>query len=463
MDQNRKNYEEINIFYEKTGVHIYYYSDECLYVANKLNKSGKRYYRCIEKNCKCTGKIESGMFSRITNTDHEHENHRYRAEYERAYYQLKLLVRNERRAVRDIHQDFLRTLSYEASGQLSWSHVRHTLLRIRRELMPACPDIESLINFLENDEDIYNSYGVIRGLPFYIGSINNDMVFANLKLISNIEDSFDMYIDGTFKVLPFGIHQLLVILAEFGGRPRPIAYIVMELRKENHYILVLEHIRNAVLSHDGIVRRPKSVMCDFEPALRSALPKVWENITVNGCFFHMSKALKKNAARFPELSTKIRDKKTIHYRTLKMFMRLSLLPIDKIDAGLEALISHIRLHRALNADFQRFLTYFNSTWMCLYTKEDWCTSALMRRTNNNIEGHNRFIKLVIRINPSPWAFIDGLLNLAYDALASFVGDNMYNFTSQDRSYITEPLTRALLDLEENRITEFDFLYRMARV
>jgi hypothetical protein len=346
--------------------------------------------------------------------------------------------------VRELHQEFLRNISFEAAGYLNWTKVRHTLLRIRRETMPACPDLETFINYLETDDEIYNTFGKIRGKIFYLGTVQNDMmVFGNLRMVDELDPAFYLFVDATFGVTPFRAEQLLVVMAEIYQKPRPIAYALMTSKR---------HIRDAVLSYDGNLRQPVSVMADYE--MRNALRKVWPKIDVNGCLFHYAKALRQKARKIKELATKIR-RGTIHHQTLMLFSRLALLPFDRIDIGIAAIKKFIS-DRTLENDFSAFMEYFYRVWMGRYNKTDWCVSNCRRRTNNNVEGHNKLIKLTIPHNPSPWIFIDSLSDLVFDSLASVAADKE-NFTVIDRSAMSEHLTQNLVALKENRITEIEFL------
>jgi hypothetical protein len=60
------------------------------------------------------------------------------------------------------------------------------------------------------------------------------------------------------------------------------------------------------------------------------------------------------------LSSKIRESPQ-HHKTLVMFMRLSVLPLERADAGLSALVILIE-DSSLTDHFGAFVEYFTSTW-----------------------------------------------------------------------------------------------------
>jgi len=453
-----KNYKNIR---NNSSTYIFFGSERMVY---KLDKSTVRgdYYHCIEKGCPCRGKIVGSLFQR-TKSDvvHNHENnHELHSEYKEAYSKLKELVATDQRPIRDLHKEFLRSVSLETAGKLAYPRVYKTLQRIRHKQMPPCKTLDELINLLEFNDDINKLFGMIRNHEFYQGAVDENLVFANRELISKLGSNVSLYIDGTFKVVPFKACQLLIILAELQNTPRPICYVVMTGRKEIAYRAVLQFIRDGVLSYDGVERIPNSVLTDFEKGLRKAVLAVWPDTILNGCNFHFSQAIRRKASKIKSLSTRIfRNSK--HHTAIKMFMRLSLLPRNRVVTGYKQLERFIISSPSLRRDFKSFIKYFKWTWFGRFGPHDWCVGNLARRTNNNIEGYNRFVKDFIPLKPAPYVFLDGLLNLAHDASSKFESDRQQNSQRVDRSQISGLLDKCTKDLEEGTISELTFLKKMA--
>jgi MULE transposase domain len=456
------NFQIISLNQTVTCFHYFFNLENCLYKATHRPRPGLIYLTCIERACRCKAKICGELFERTNDELHNHANHVSRAEFERVYEQLRNAVREDRRPVRELHRDALRTLTADAAGMMAWTHCRKTLQRIRHALMPPCRSLAEMVDLLEENDDVYASFGTLRGAPFYQGTVNGQLVFANLELVRALGENINIFIDGTFKCTPFRAEQLLVILGEVQGRPRPLIYAIMTGRSENDYFSILAFVQQAVFSNDGIARVPRLATSDFEQAIRGALVKVWPTIELVGCNFHFCQCLRRKAASMPALSTKITGG-TLHHRALVMFMRLSLLPLPRVDAGFEAMLGFIE-DNGLSNDFGEFINYFRRTWFGRYPKETWCVSDRERRSNNHLEGYNSLIKRSIPQNPSPWVFLDSLLNLAYDASASFTSDRQREAgPPPDRSSISAPLQDALELLLANRINELGFLAMMATV
>ncbi|KAG5684480.1 hypothetical protein PVAND_013712 [Polypedilum vanderplanki] len=264
--------------------------------------------------------INSVKLERTNSASHTHTTQEVQFEYEIAYERLKKLVQEDNRPIRDIYYSVVRNISAKST----------------------CPNLETIIYLLETDDIIYERFGRVHDNDFYQGSIdNNFMVFANLELIRELDTEIDLFCDGTFNVTPFHTHQLFVVMAELNEKPRPIVYVLMTGRTQKSYDAVFYHIREAILSFDGKLRIPKTATADFETGMRNSLKFIWPDITLVGCNFHMCQALRRKAMSLQTLSTKISNTNTKHGYILKLFMRLSLLPLDRLNAGYEQLKEYI--------------------------------------------------------------------------------------------------------------------------
>lgn len=107
---------------------------------------------------------------------------------------------------------------------------RH-LYRLRRGAMPASPRNATDISNSFAMEDVMKEYGMTKTIgeeestPFYRTCFNSPSfsycVFASQRIIDSIQSHLppnqrDYYLDGTFKVVPFGeFNQLVIIHVEF--------------------------------------------------------------------------------------------------------------------------------------------------------------------------------------------------------------------------------------------------------
>lgn len=455
----QRNFRQISLVEHRVLLHFLFHHEQCLYSAY-TSRGNTKYVRCINRNCRCRGTIKNNVFSRSNVALHDHENHQHQSAFEIAFEKLRIDVRDSTQAIRRLHSAAIRLISRKAAGMLNWKHCRATLERIRYEKMPPCRSIEVLEAHFEDDDGlVYQTFGMLRDSRFYQGAVGGHLCFANLDLIGELPNAINIFVDGTFGITPYHARQLLVILAELHGKPRPIVYVVMSSQTIEAYQQVFEFIRDGIISFDGTLRTPISVITDFEQAMRAALIEVWPLIHTNGCYFHFTQAIRRRARSTEGLSVFMRDF-TDQHKIVLMFMRLGLLPLNRIPIGHAALQNFI-IDNDMQDDFATFLEYFHNTWIVRYPMEAWCVGELNRRTNNNLEGYNNKIKLTIPLNPSPWVFLDRLLDLGYDATSDFDSAILNNAPPQpDRSRLTMALRAALLDLEFDTINEFQFLERL---
>lgn len=130
--------------------------------------------------------------------------------------------------------DNLLNAAYGAGGNAllpNYYAMRRNLIRIRNGIMPASPNTPLDIANNFKIESIMKEYGMTMPItvtdqmtPFFrTVQIEDDFaycVFASQRIINEIEllpeDSRHFYMDGTFKVVPYGsFNQLLIIYAEF--------------------------------------------------------------------------------------------------------------------------------------------------------------------------------------------------------------------------------------------------------
>jgi hypothetical protein len=448
----------------KGSTHFYFPEDESIFTCYTF-QNGIKYLKCIESNCECRAKVETTILQRMNKEVlHKHSGkvtHRQKVEFELAYEKLRENVKNfPSQSIRSLHYEVLRVggLSRISAALLEWKSVRGTLQRIRHSSMPSCSSLKQLEAHLEDPNGIaFQTYGKLRETDFYQGSIGGQLIFANLELSEELPSCFSVFIDGTFGITPFNCRQLLVVMAELRYKPRPIAYALMKDQTTANYEAIFQFIQHAIF---GNHRKPIKIMSDFEPAILAATKSVWPGVSEDGCNFHYKQALRRYVRQLPEISRHLLTE-SVHNHVLSMFMALSMLPANNIQAGYRALVKFIG-ENSISADYKNFLKYFQSTWMVRYQPQLWSVAESNKRTNNDTEGHNNKIKRKIPKNPSAWVFLEGILDLAYDASSSFDADTLKNAPPpKDKSKITASLNSNLLALHLGEIDEMGFLERMS--
>lgn len=127
---------------------------------------------------------------------------------------------------------------------------RH-LFRLRRGAMPASPRNATDISESFANEDIMKEYGMtktignVESTPFYRTCFTSPSfsycVFASQRIIDVIQSHLppnqrDYYLDGTFKVVPFGeFNQLIIVHIEFYSK----VFLSFSLSPSFHSFVVL--------------------------------------------------------------------------------------------------------------------------------------------------------------------------------------------------------------------------------
>lgn len=438
------------------------YEDNALYIINKLrtNSTGKevRYIRCNVKKCKRHGKITEEALLLSGRSKHNHVVDESLGKINHAFAKLIEEVRTLNRRIRDLHTEMLRQVPIEIASELPWKRVKSTLKRARKAVLPACNNIESMIKLLETDARVKELFGTYRQEPLYRGSIKvngrSSVIFAIEQHIRKLNYGFKMYCDGTFSVIPVGTKQLFVIMGEIEGTPRLIAYVLMEGRKYEDYLFLFKWLR------DALNMNPGSMMADFEKATRKAAREVWPGCSIDGCMFHFCQAIKRKARSMEEVSAAL--KKEEARTVLRMYMRLCLLPLSKVDEGLKAIKQYSKQHR-LGQALERFHEYFVETWMHNYTPADWNVQNRIRRTNNNLESFNSVLKTVIQRNPSAYSFLDSMQSIVYRLNNDYEHETKHNSQRESQSKFNQPLKDAIESLGTGAISVIEFLKLLSNV
>lgn len=117
------------------------------------------------------------------------------------------------------------------NAQLTFEEVQRTLQNIRKETMPPPPKTVDEINAVFSIKEVMDEYGYSKfnsaenQLPFFHHAYTCDQfaycIFASLSIIQMMVDSIPesariLLLDATFKVVPFGeFNQLLIIHVEY--------------------------------------------------------------------------------------------------------------------------------------------------------------------------------------------------------------------------------------------------------
>lgn len=125
----------------------------------------------------------------------------------------------------------------------------------------------------------------------------------------------------------------------------------MSKRTQKAYVALLRYIEDNICQLE-----PVAFMTDYETSLRSAIWTVYPGCEPNGCYFHFTQAVRKNARKFPLLFETLNGNPEMHRLYHKM-LALPLLPHELI---LGAFAKLKKGAKTFGKIFLPFLTYFES-------------------------------------------------------------------------------------------------------
>jgi hypothetical protein len=216
-----------------------------------------------------------------------------------------------------------------------------------------------------------------------------------------LANSTHLFIDGTFKYIPMGYAQLMIVLSyDYNSKLFiPVAFCLLEDKTEFSYDLFFKTLREFVTS------KTKFITSDFERGLYNQLrAHLNTGIKFIGCYFHFVKALRKKMKKyFPQMS----QQKIL----LDHFLPITLCvntpeKIDEFLANFRSMLISLETKEGpletkpfSEKDIETFITYFRRQWISKngFTIESWNVHAinneeLLFRSNCALEAYNRHFR-----------------------------------------------------------------------
>ncbi|KAB0800989.1 hypothetical protein PPYR_05343 [Photinus pyralis] len=248
---------------------------------------------------------------------------------------------------------------------------------------------------------------------------NRILIFGRERILI-LNESNHWFVDGTFKTTPPLFYQVYVVLAERLGYVHPLLYALLPNKQQATYSNMLAMIKDIM---PQLPLNPRYISCDFELAAILAFQRAFDNVEIHGCFFHLTKNLKKQLGRLhltaryntdPEFAVLVRS-----------ITSLAFVPIQDLDQAVDRLSEH------LPVDLQALLQWFedigrpnrrgNGRRDAMFPPEMW--SVYQRvinnqdRTNNHAEAAHRRLQVELGMNhPTLWKFITAQVQKGRDVV-----------------------------------------------
>lgn len=131
-----------------------------------------------------------------------------------------------------------------------------------------------------------------------VGSGNQrSFIFSRSDLLDIFAKAHDIHADGTFDVAPLLFAQLYTIFANFHGTITPVVYMLLHDKSQTTYSMCIQKVIE-LLPHPPRFSR---LTVDFEIGAINAFISQSNNLAIQGCFFHFSQVILRNARLFIKL------------------------------------------------------------------------------------------------------------------------------------------------------------------
>lgn len=110
--------------------------------------------------------------------------------------------------------------------QVSFDKISRGLNYLRAKKYPKCSSIKDLDNVLKTMPACRKAFGLFRDEEFYQDFVqlgkSAASIFVCKQIYNRIEPNAMFFMDGTFGILPLGVKQLLIIMAEVGRKVKQL-------------------------------------------------------------------------------------------------------------------------------------------------------------------------------------------------------------------------------------------------
>ena len=207
------------------------------------------------------------------------------------------------------------------------------------------------------------------------------LLWASEESLSVLRQNGDIFIDGTFRVVPAGFYQCVVIMALdlTSSEYVPTVWALLSGKSENMYCTLLHEIV-VLLDYQWM---PSICVCDFERGLLGAARYQFPDSQIIGCYFHLKQSLYR---KMRELTLPA-DQIDICIDKIEI---LTLIPPGDISIGISFIRSKIKNEDPI---WNNFWEYFDKTWMQRFQPSLWNIESIIAkkditRTNNALESYN---------------------------------------------------------------------------
>lgn len=238
-----------------------------------------------------------------------------------------------------------------------------------------------------------------------------------LLCLQILKESNHWFVDGTFRSAPQLFYQVYVILAEKFSGVLPIIYALLPNKQQKTYEEMLHLLKDIQPELN-----PTYISCDFELGAINAFKGAFPDVEILGCFFHLTKNLKKEIKHLNLMGNYNND--ADFALCCKMVMSLAFVPLNNLDEAID------ELSNELPNSLQPLLQWFEDNYVgrpnrrgvgrrpAMFPPNLWSlydrTLTDVHRTNNYAEAAHRRLQTELGMDhPTLWKFINELKKIQH--------------------------------------------------
>ncbi|XP_076301818.1 uncharacterized protein LOC143219896 [Lasioglossum baleicum] len=294
-----------------------------------------------------------------------------------------------------------RTTICNAAAYCSFTKLRPTLHRQRANFKPTIPQS------LEILYDQMKTYQPLEKLKISVVKSLKDefaVIITTDGLLEGLKNSKEIFVDGTFAVLPKKPHmgQLYTIHIRYMDNGIATILVLCETRTAAMYTAIWKQIFTLIPELPNNIR---FIMSDYEAAAVTTLNELFPNAHIHGCWFHYCQAILRKWRKLGLTN--------VPNTVLRMSMSLALVPETKFQ---EALLIIQKEADNIASNFPNvllFMTYMRINWLKMASQVSVYNCPV--RTNNIAESfHNVAGQKLGKQNINVWAFLEKIRDLLMD-------------------------------------------------
>ena len=320
---------------------------------------------------------------------------------------LKRRAENTTSSIRQLFNDGVE--GSIVADQICFPQLANSMVKRRRLMIPNIPQTPmEAYQVIVSDPNRFGKHfrSVVTGSNHSEVDPEMSLIFTSETMVSFIDEGNSVFLqlDATFSIVPQNFYQHLTIMVEEKDYMLPLFHILMTKKTESLYQSTFYEIKRLFPN-----LHPIHMMMDYERALDNSVKTVFPNIKLSGCRFHQNQAIYRKLTKLG-MTHLYKDNENLR-KWVRNLMALVLLPAENIEPTFRILSSQSisNLTTTQHCKVQQLKTYYKKYWLKQVGCEKMSVFALRRKTNNDMEIYNRWIKKIFLSNhPNIFRYLDCL-------------------------------------------------------